>query len=218
MTDESLIREVDEEVRQEEYKKLWDRYGSLFTGLAVLLVLAVGGWEAYKYWQQQQSEQASVVYLDAMRKAKDGKFDDALAALAAVKHDGYGQLAKLSEAAVLGEKGDMAKAVEIYQSVAATSGTEPILADIANIRAGYLRIDTASPDELLTALGKYDKDDSPWRHAAREIFGLAAYRVKDFTMADRYMNALFADPETPDAMRQRAQMMIQLIAPELAKK
>ena len=71
---------------------------------------------------------------------------------------------------------------------------------------------------LLTKLGKFDKDGNAWRHAAREIFGLAAYRVKDFTMADRYMNAIYADPDAPQAMKQRAQVMVQLIAPELPKK
>jgi hypothetical protein len=218
VTDESLIREVDEEVRQEEYKKLWDRYGTAFTALAVLIVLSVGGFEAWKYWQRQQSEQASVVYLDATRKAAEGKFDDALAALAAVKQDGFGQLAKLSAAAVLAEKGETAKAVEAYKAFAAASGSDPALADLATIRAGYLQVDTATPDELLASLGKYDRDDNVWRHAAREVFGLSAYRVKDYAMADRYMNALFADPETPEAMRQRAQVMIQLITPELPTK
>jgi hypothetical protein len=218
VTDESLIREVDEEVRQEEYKKMWDRYGSLFTGLAVLLVLGVGGFQGYKYWKRTQADQASVVYLDAARKANEGKHEDALAALAAVKHDGFGQLAKLSEAAVLAQKGDVAKAIETYRSLAEAPGTDPALAEIARIRGGYLSIDTATPDELLPYLGVFDKDDSPWRHAAREIFGLTAYRVKDYAMADRYMNALFADPQTPEDMRQRAQMMIQLIAPELGQK
>lgn len=218
LTDESLIREVDEEVRQEEYKKLWDRYGAAFTALAALIVLSVGGFEAWRYWQRQQSEQASVVYLDAARKAAGRNFDDALAALAAVKQDGFGQLAKLSEAAVLAEKGDTAKALDIYKVFAAAPGSDPTLADLAAIRAGYLMVDTATPDELLPVLGKYDKDNNIWRHAAREIFGLSAYRIKDYAMADRYMNALFADPETPDAMRQRAQAMIQLITPELPVK
>lgn len=218
MTDESLFREVEEEIRQEEYKKLWDRYGTAFTALAVLIVLGVGGFEAWKYWQRQQSEQASVVYLDAARKAGDKKYDDALAAFAAVKQPGFGQLAKLTEASVLAEKGDAAKALEIYKAFATDPGSDRALADLANIRAGYLQVDTATPDQLLPTLGQYDKDDNVWRHAAREIFGLAAYRIKDFAMADRYMNALFADPETPDAMRQRAQAMIQLITPELEAK
>ena len=43
MTDESLIREVDEEVRQEEYKKLWDRHGTKLIAADCAVVLAVAG-------------------------------------------------------------------------------------------------------------------------------------------------------------------------------
>ena len=42
MSDESLFREVDEEVRQEQYKKLWDKFGNYFVALCVVIV-AVGG-------------------------------------------------------------------------------------------------------------------------------------------------------------------------------
>ena len=218
MTDESLIREVDEEVRQDEYKKLWDRYGTLITGAIVLAVGAVGAYEGYKYYQKSQSEAASIVYMEAAKKAQDGKFDDALAALAAVKHSGFGQLAKLREAAVLGEKGDIAKAVATYDALAADTAAEPALADLARIRAGYLLVDKSTPDQLLTRLGKFDRDDNTWRFAAREIFGLSAFRIKDFVMADRYMNAVYADAGAPAALKQRAQVMIQLIAPDLPKK
>jgi hypothetical protein len=36
-------------------------------------------------------------------------------------------------------------------------------------------------------------------------------------MADRYMNAIFTDPQAPAALRQRAQMMIQLLTPLVDK-
>lgn len=218
MTDESLIREVDEEVRQEEYKKLWDRHGTKFMGLALLAVLAVAGYEGWKYFQKSQAEQASIVYLDAVQKATAGKHDDALAALAAVKHSGFNQLAKQREAAVLAEKGETDKAIAAYEAIIADPASDKVLVDLARIRQGYLLVDTKSPDELLTKLGMFDKDGNAWRHAAREIFGLAAYRVKDFAMADRYMNAIFADPEAPEAIKQRAKVMVQLLAPELPKK
>jgi hypothetical protein len=217
VTDESLIREVDEEVRQDEYKKIWDRYGTLITAAAVAVVLAVGGFEGWKYFQKKQSEEASVVFLDAVKKAQDGKTDDALAAFAAVKHSGFAQLAKLHEAALVGEK-DPAKAISIYDAVAADASVDRSLADLAAIRSAYLKVDTATPEELEVALSKFNDEKSSWRHAAREIIGLAAWRTKEFSIADRYMNALFADPETPDAMRQRAQAMIQLIQPELPAK
>jgi hypothetical protein len=218
VTDESLIREVDEEVRQDEYKKLWDRHGTKFISAIAAIVLAVAGYEGWKYFQKAEADKASIVYFDAVKKANDGKYDDALGALAAVKHSGFGQLAKLREAAVVAEKGDTDKAVAAYNAIIADPATEKVLADLARIRLGYLSVDTATPDELLTKLGMFDKEGNPWRHNAREIFGLAAYRVKDFKMADRYMNAIFADADAPQAIRQRAQVMVQLIQPELAAK
>ncbi len=218
MTDESLIREVDEEVRQDEYKKFADRHGSKLIAVIAAIVLAVAAYEGWKYYQTSQAELASVVYLDAVKKADDGKYDDALAALAAIKHPGFAQLGKLREAAVIAAKGDADKAIASYDAIIADTSIDPVLADLARIRQGYLLVDKSTPDELLTKLGSFDKDGNAWRHAAREIFGLSAYRVKDYTMADRYMNAIFADPEAPQALKQRAQVMVQLIAPELVKK
>jgi hypothetical protein len=217
VTDESLIREVDEEVRQDEYKKVFDRYGTHITAAALLIIAGVGGFEGWKYFQKKQAEDASIVFLDAVKKAKDGKTEDALAAFAAVKHQGFGQLAKLHEAALVGEK-DSTKAIAIYDAIAADVATDKNLAELATIRSAYLKVDTVKPEELEQSLAKFDNENSPWRHAAREVIGLAAWRVKDFTMADRYMNTLFSDPDTPDAMRQRAQAMIQLIQPELPVK
>ena len=90
MTDESLIREVDEEVRRDEYKKLWDRFGNLFTVFAVLVVAAVAAFKGWQYYQQTQSEAAAIVYSEAVKKAGEVKFEYALSSLKAVNHQGYG--------------------------------------------------------------------------------------------------------------------------------
>ena len=215
---DSIFREVDEEVRQEEYKKLWSRYGNLITAVAVLFILAIAGWQGWQYYQQRQSEEASSVYFDALHKATDGKTDDALADLGIIKHAGFGQLAKLEEAAIIGNKGDTDKAVAAYDAFANDTSNDPALADLARIRAGYLLVDSQSPDQLLTRLGRYDKDDVLWHSQAREIFGLSAYRVKDYAMADRYFNAIAADAKASSGLKQRAELMLQLIAPNLPAK
>jgi hypothetical protein len=218
MTDESIFREVDEEVRQDEYKKLWDRHGKLFTAAAAAVVLAVAAYQGYRYYEKTQSEVASLAYFDALKKAADNKPEDALAALKAINHKGYGELAKFQEADVLAQKGEVDKAITLLDGFAADKSNEATLTDLAAIKAGYLRIDSSKPDELIASLGKFDKDGQVWRHQAREIFGLTAWRTGDYAMADRYMKALFDDPETPQTMRERAQVMIQLIAPLLPKK
>ena len=217
-TDESIFREVDEEVRQDEYKKIWDRYGKYFTTLAVLIVASVAAFQGWRYYQVKQAEDAGAVYFDAVKKATDGKTDDAISAFAAVNHPGFSQLAALQSASLLASKGETEKAVAAYDAFAANPNNDATLADLARIKAGYLLVDTATPDQLLPRLGKFDKDGANWRQEAREIFGLAAWRVKDFTMADRYMKAIYGDVDATASMRQRAQIMIQLIAPNLVKK
>ncbi|MDE2383351.1 MAG: tetratricopeptide repeat protein [Alphaproteobacteria bacterium] len=215
---DALFREVDDEVRQEEYKKLWDRYGRHISIAAALFIAAVAGWQGWQYYELKQAEQASVLYFDAVAKAAADKPDDALAGLAAVSHPGYGQLAKLQEAAVLAKKGEVEKAVAAFDAFADAPGNDPALADLARIRAGYLLADTQSPDQLLSRLGRYDKDDALWHVQAREIFAISAWRVKDYAMANRYFAAIAADPAATQSTKQRASLMLQLIAPNLAAK
>jgi hypothetical protein len=217
VSDESLFREVDEEVRQEQYKKLWDKFGNYFVALCVVIVAAVAGVKGYQYFQIKQSEAAAIVYFDGVKMASDGKFDDALKALAAVGHPGFKQLGLMQQASVLAEQGKTKEAVAAFDALAADATVDASLRDLARIRAGYLLADSLKPDELISRLGSFDREGQVWRHAAREIFGLAAYRTADYSMADRYMNANFADPDTPQAMRQRAQVMIQLLTPLLQK-
>ena len=67
MSDESLFREVDEEVRQEQYKKLWDKFGNYFVALCVVIVASVAGVKGYQYFQIKQSEAAAIVYFDGVK-------------------------------------------------------------------------------------------------------------------------------------------------------
>ena len=73
MSDESLFREVDEEVRQEQYKKIWKQYGNYFTAMAVLVVVLVAGFKGWQYWQLSQSEKAARVFADAVTKLEEAK-------------------------------------------------------------------------------------------------------------------------------------------------
>lgn len=217
MSDESLFREVDEEVRQEEYKKLWDRYGTLLIAVCGAVIAAVAGWKGYEYYQLKQTEAASILFFDGARAAAAGKTEDAQRLMGLVTAPGYAELGRLQVAGALAASGKTQEAIAAYDAIAADAKVDAALRDAAAIRAGYLLVDTAKPDDLLGRLGRFDKDDQVWRHQAREIFGLAAYRSGDFAMADRYMQALFADAATPRDMKERAQVMIQLIAPQLAK-
>ena len=54
-----IFQEVDDEVRREQLKKLWERYQSLVIAAAVLVVLGVAGWRVYDWWETKKAAEAS---------------------------------------------------------------------------------------------------------------------------------------------------------------
>jgi len=218
VSDESLFREVDEEVRQDQLKKLWDRYGSYIMALCAGVVIAVAALKGWQYWELRQSEAAAATLGTANELIAAGKRAEADAALMTITHAGYGRIAKLRRAANLAVEGKTDEAVALYDEVAADSGADPSARDLARVRAGYLLADKLAPAELIGRLGALDNDQSQWRGAAREIFALAAYRTGDYAMADRYANAIAADAEAPLSLRQRAKLMLDLLTPLVGEK
>lgn len=218
MSDESLFREVDEEVRQEQYKKIWKQYGNYFTAMAVLVVVLVAGFKGWQYWQLSQSEKAARVFADAVTKLEEGKTADADAAFAAIDHTGYAKLGNLRRAAALDSQGKKDEAVALYDALANDQNNEQSIRDLARVRAGYVLVDKLTPAELISRLGAFDNEQSAWRGLAREIFALAAYRTGDYAMADRYLNAIIADQGVALELRQRAQTLLEVVTPLLTAK
>lgn len=215
MSDDSLFREVDEEVRQEQLKQLWDRYGTYIMALCAAIVIGVAAFKGWQYWQLKQAEAASVTYGDALKLVQEGKRADADQALAKIDFPSFARLGKLRQAANLAIEGKTGDAVKLYDEVAADGSAAPPLRDLARIRAGYLLADKSSPADLTGRLSGFDNDGSDWRGAAREIIALAAYRTADYALADRYANAIVADAALPVSLRERAKRMVALLTPLL---
>jgi len=89
-----IIREVDEELRRENFEKLWRKYGSYALGLAALIVLGVAGYYKWQDYTAHQRETRAVQYDKALQLAAsaDPGAPAALQDLAA-GNDGYAALA-----------------------------------------------------------------------------------------------------------------------------
>jgi hypothetical protein len=218
LSDESLFREVDEEVRQEQIKKLWERHSRLVIALSVAVVAGVAGFKGWQYWQQRQAEIAGDRFFSALAKAEAGEAAVALEGLGGIDHAGFKQLASLREAGLLGSQGKTAEAVKIYDAVAADPSVARPLASLARLRAALALADTATPADLEARLKEFGAPGSEWRHAAREVLALAYWRAGDPAAADKQVEAILADPQTPSSLRQRAQTLRDLLIPALAKK
>jgi hypothetical protein len=209
-----IFNEVDEEVRRERLNKLWQRYGNYLIALCVLVVVAVGAWRGYQWWQAKQAAQSGAAFQQAVSLADAGKHQEAEAAFAKLAGDGtagYRVLARLRQAAELALT-DRKAAVGAYDAIAADNSVGQIIQDLAAVRAGMLLVDTAPYSELRTRLEPLTAGDRSFRHTARELLALSAWKNGDIAAARQWTAMIMADPQTPAGTRSRAQVLSELIA------
>lgn len=209
-----IFGEVDEEVRREQLAKLWERYGNLITIVVVLFVVAIAGWKGYQYWEAKQAAEAGGQFNNAVALSEQGKTADAEAAFAKIATTGtagYRNLARLREAAELAQR-DPKIGVEAYDKLAADGSLGPVLQDLAALRAGMLVVDSAPFDELRKRLEPLAAPDRTFRHTARELLVLAAWRAGDAVSAKRFADMMLTDSETPAATRGRVEVLMSLLA------
>jgi len=221
LSEDSLFREIDEEVRRDQALRLWRQYGNYVVAVALAVIVAVAGVKGWQYWQTYRAETAGAAYHQGLAHLEQDRTQEAqaiFAELAGGGQKGYSTLARLQLAGLLADQGQTAEAVDAYDAVAEDGSAAPEFRDLARVRAGYLLAGTESPENLEQRLAALNRPDSPWRNSVREILASAHYRNGNFQDADRLMNEVLADPEAPQAMRQRAQMMVQLLEPMLAGK
>jgi len=209
-----IFNEVDEEIRREQLNKLWQRYGTYIIALCVLVVAGVGAWRGYEWWQAKQAAQAGAAFEQAVTLAEAGKHQEAEAAFAKIASDGtasYRVLARLRDAAELART-DSKAAVAAYDAIANDNTAGQVIQDLAAVRAGFLLVDTAPFSEIRTRLEPLTAPDRAFRHSAREILALSAWKAGDMAAARQWADMIITDPQTPSGTRSRAEVLNELIA------
>ena len=213
-----LFDEVDEEVRRDQLKKLWDRYSIHLIAGAILIVAAVGGWRGYQYLEAQKAAEAGRAFDAAVDLSEQNKHAEAEAAfnkLAGTAPSGYRMLARLRAAAELATRDPQAGA-KMYDEIAADRSVGPVERDLARIRAAALLLESASYPSMLQRLEPATKPDSTFRHTARELLALSAWRANDTAAARQWLDMIANDGETPAGLRSRAEAL-QALLPPVAK-
>ncbi|ESX87452.1 MULTISPECIES: tetratricopeptide repeat protein [unclassified Mesorhizobium] len=214
MSDDSFIREVNDEIRREKAQVLWDRFGPAILVLAVLVVLGTAAFVGYRYWDETRANRSGDAFSQALKLANDGKSDESLTALEQLEKDGYGAyplLARMRAATVKADKGDFAAAVTDFDGVAADTAIPQGIRDMARLRAALLLVDHGSFADVSSRVEALTADNNTLRHTAREALGLAAWKEGKTQDALKLFDQIAADDGAPRNARQRATLMSELI-------
>jgi hypothetical protein len=210
-----LFNEVDEDVRRDQLKKLWDQYSIYIVAGALLIIAAVGGWRGYQYLEAKKAAEAGAAFDKAVELADQNKHAEAETAfidLAAKAPSGYRVLARLRAAAEAGNR-DPQAAAKMYDDIAADRSVGATEQDLARIRAAGLLLETSSYPNMLTRLESAAAPGATFRHTARELLALSAWRANDATAARKWLDLIANDGETPPSMRSRAEALQGLLPP-----
>ena len=147
--------DLEEQEQLDELKHFWSKYGNLISGVLIVVMLALAGWNGYNYWQRSQAAQAAAMY-DEMGKSVAGgdvakaerTFNDMKDRYARASYTQQAGLALAKMAADAG-KADVAKVA--LQWVADKSGDEGYAA-IASLRLANIYLDAKQYPEALKAL------------------------------------------------------------------
>jgi hypothetical protein len=213
-----LFDEVDEEVRRDQLKKLWDQYSIYIIAGAFLIIAGVGGWRGYQYLEAQKAAEAGAAFDKAVELSEQNKHAEAEAAfndLAAKAPWGYRMLARMRAAAEVATR-DPQAAAKMYDDIADDRSIEAEQRDLAKVRGAGLLLDKSTYPNMLARLEASAAPGATFRHTARELLALSAWRANDAAAARKWLDLIAGDGETPPSLRSRAEAL-QAMLPPVAK-
>lgn len=216
---EAFYREVDEELRRDELKSYWDRYGVLAIVAGLLFIAAIAG---FFWWQSKNDMEAAKRGADLISAYEDiaarnkAAAAPKLDALAKSDAPGYRAAALLTKADVAIEANDVAGAVASFKAVADDKDLAAPYRDLATVRMTALEFDKLPPKAVIDRLKPLAVAGNPWFGSAGEMSALAHLKLNQPRDAARIFAAMAKDQKVPVSIRERAGQMAGSLGVDMA--
>jgi len=208
-----FINEVEEELRKDEYNVLLRRYGPYLLGLVIAIVMATGFIEWRKVVTDKDARATSAAFVEANNLAQAGDLEKAsrqFLAIAEKAPEGYAGLSLLRSAGLEQERGNVLKAVSLYDR-AADVFTTSRHQQLAQIKAAYILANEGRFDDVSSRVEALAQNDEPYEFLARELRGFAAMKSGDVAIARQEFSYLATIPGVPEPIQQRAEQSLSLM-------
>ena len=207
---EPLEDEVNEELRRQQLKSIWDRFGVYIIGFAVLIILSVGGNEIINHLNNRVSQRESNAFdnaLNLIEKGNDSAGLDQLIKLTEGK-TGYKGLALFRLSSESLTNGNYQEAVDYLKKASLDKTLTNNFRVFAKIKAGLILVDNGSFSEVDVLLKEVIESGGPFSFHAKEILALALIKNGRDLEAQEIFQEIANDASAPPVLARRAEIFL----------
>ena len=204
---ETFMREVDDDLRRDQMRDFFKRYGNWMILAVGLFLAASGGAIWWKQHQEQGSEKQVEQLAQTYKDIGAGDTTKAPQQLDQLSNDGSKAVrasAQFARAALALQQGNNKAATAIYKAIADDSSMPDPYRNAALIRQTALEFDQLQPQDIIIRLAPLAKPGEPWFGTAGEMTALAMLKQGKKQDAGQLFAAIAKDTSVPQTIRARA--------------
>ena len=206
---DAFINEVDEDIKNDNFKVLWNRYGIFVILFVVLAVSATVSFEKIRGWKIAQNQANTENYMVAAQLRKNPADTlEALQKIAGANQGIFSDFAKLQIANVLFSQDKTEDALTTLESLLNDSGANEEVKHIALIKLATYRVDTMPRAEFEAMLKPLSETDTSWKPLAQDLLALVAIREGDVDTAQTIYENILKLKDLPEGFRTKVQDML----------
>ena len=216
---DSFVDSIEEEIRNENWQRLWNKYGKFITYASSFLLIGVA---VYSMWQRQDladREAISSKYTVVQSAIMAGDNATALTQireLSNVSKKDYATLSKFEYAAILREK-HQPDALDEYKAIFEDRKVNAVLRDLAYIFYVNSAIDLMTPKNIGENIDKFIEEIKTkhigkyWDLFAKETLAFCYIKKGDTKAAKEALESLAKTTGISETMAERAKMLLHSI-------
>ena len=207
---EPLEAEVNEELRNQQLKSIWNRFGLYIIIIALFIIFSVGGYEIKNYLNNKVSQKESNLFDSAILMIEEGNQEAGYNKLIELSDGktGYTGLALFRLSSESYNKGDYIQAIEFLERASKNSSLTNKLREFAKLKAGLILVDHGSVDDVKNLLNDLTVKNGPFVFHAKEIIALSFLSNNMDPEARLIFEDIASDVAAPPVLARRAEIFL----------
>ena len=206
---DAFIQEIDEDVKNDNLKVFWDKYGIFVVLLVVLAVSATVSFEKIRSWKAEQNQQTTENYMSAAQLRENP--EETIAALQQINQSNQGifsDFAKLQIANVLFNQNKNEEAMAALQSLIDDKQANDEVKNIALIKLATYKVDQLPRAEFEALVKPIIDANNSWTPLAQDLLAMSAIQEGDVDTARSIYENILKIKDWPEGFKTKVQDML----------